>query len=150
MDRFEEGWLTHSHTMTSFDVPGEKSLFKTLWEKEKMLESSIFSFSHNVFYTIKDRNYHLCCIYFVVCKCFEFGQGQIFVVWKWINPALDPAYVCLLDIVDQLQTALSIPSDLGRYSPTILKNVLSLVLQISLYLEAFECDTASDWLNHSV
>ena len=43
-----------------------------------MLVTSISPFSHNVFYTIKDRNYHLCYIYFVVCKCFEFGQGQIF------------------------------------------------------------------------
>ena len=64
----------------------ERNLFKTLWEKEKMLVTSIFSFSHNVFYIIKDRNYHrhLCYIYFVVCKCFEFGQGQIFVVWEWV------------------------------------------------------------------
>ena len=29
----------------------------------------------------------------------------------------------------------------GLYSPTILKNVLSLVLQIFLYLDAFECST---------
>ena len=40
--------------------------------------NSISPFSHNVFYTIKDRNYHLCYIYFVVCKSFEFGQGHFF------------------------------------------------------------------------
>ena len=40
--------------------------------------------------------------------------------------------------------------ELGPYSPTILKNVLGLVLQIILYSEAFECNTASDWLNHAV
>ena len=34
--------------------------------------------------------------------------------------------------------------------PTILQNVLSLVLQIFLNLEAFECNTTSDWLNHTV
>ena len=34
----------------------------------------------------------------------------------------------------------------GLYSPTILKNFHSLVLQIFLYLEAFECNTTSDWL----
>ena len=50
-----------------------------------MLITSIFSFSHNVFYSIKDRNYHLYYIYFVVCKCFQFGQGQIFVVWEWVE-----------------------------------------------------------------
>ena len=36
------------------------------------------------------------------------------------------------------------------YSPTILMNVLCLILQIYLYLEAFECNTTSDWLNHTV
>ena len=33
--------------------PSRSSLLKTLWEKEKMLVTSIFSFSHNVFYPIK-------------------------------------------------------------------------------------------------
>ena len=56
----------------------ERSLYETLWEKEKMLVTSIFSFSHNVFYSIKDRYDHLCYIYFVACKCFQFEQGQIF------------------------------------------------------------------------
>ena len=36
------------------------------------------------------------------------------------------------------------------YSPTILKNVLCLVLQVCLYLAALECNTTSDWLNHMV
>ena len=35
----------------------------------------------------------------------------------------------------------------GPYAPTILQNVLGLVLQISLYLAALECNTTSDWLN---
>ena len=39
--------------------------------------------------------------------------------------------------------------NLGPYSPTILENILGLVLQIFLYLEAFECNTTSDWLNRS-
>ena len=38
----------------------------------------------------------------------------------------------------------------GPYSPTILKNVLRHVLQIFLYLEAFETNTTSVWLNHTV
>ena len=36
--------------------------------------------------------------------------------------------------------------NLGPYSPTSVKNILYLVLQIFLYLEAFECNTTSDWL----
>ena len=38
----------------------------------------------------------------------------------------------------------------GPYSQPILKNVLSLVLQSFLYLEAFDCNTTSGWLNHTV
>ena len=38
--------------------------------------------------------------------------------------------------------------NLGLYSLTILKSILSLVLQIFLHLEAFKCNTTSDWLNH--
>ena len=48
--------------------------------------TSIFSFSRNAFYSINDRNYHLCHVHFVVCKCLQFGQGQIFVVWEWVKP----------------------------------------------------------------
>ena len=50
-----------------------------------MLVTIIFSFSYNVFYSITDRNYHSCYIYFLVCKCIQFGQGQIFVFWEWVN-----------------------------------------------------------------
>ena len=46
--------LTHSHTMTPFDVSGKEQFSKHCGEKEKMLATSIFSFSHNVFYTIKE------------------------------------------------------------------------------------------------
>ena len=42
------------------------------------------------------------------------------------------------------------PQILGRYSPTILKNGLRIVLQVLLYLEAFDCNTTSDWLNYTV
>ena len=45
-----------------------------------------------------------------------------------------------------------LPKNHGQYSPTFLQNILSLVLQIFLYcilyLAAFECNTAPDWLNH--
>ena len=38
----------------------------------------------------------------------------------------------------------------GSVSPSIPKNVICLVLQIFLYLEAFECNASSDWLNRPV
>ena len=41
--------LTLYHTTATFNNPEKEALIKTLWEKEKMLVTSIFSFSHNVF-----------------------------------------------------------------------------------------------------
>ena len=43
-----------------------------------MLVTSIFSFFHNVFYPIKDRNHNLLLL--VVCKRFQFGPVYNFVV----------------------------------------------------------------------
>ena len=37
-----------------------------------------------------------------------------------------------------------------RFSPTILKNVLRLVLQIFLYLAVLECNTTFDWLDRLI
>ena len=45
--------------------------------KGEMACTSNFSFCHNVFYSIKDRNYHFCYIWYVFCKCFQFGLVQI-------------------------------------------------------------------------
>ena len=41
---------------------------------------------------------------------------------------------------------------MGPYLPTILKDILCLNLQIFFFLclAAFECNTTSDWLNHTV
>ena len=50
-------FLTLSETIPSFYGSRREDL-KILWEKEKMLVTSIFSFSHDVFYTIKQRNFH--------------------------------------------------------------------------------------------
>ena len=57
--------LTQYHTISIF-LPKEKGILKTLWEKEKMLVTSIFSFSHSVFYPIREKSpfeLHLfCCL----------------------------------------------------------------------------------------
>ena len=45
--------------LMTFDAFEEKALLKTLWEKEKMLLTSFFSFSHNVFYPVKDNSLFL-------------------------------------------------------------------------------------------
>ena len=61
------------------------SLLKTLWEKEKMLVTSIFSFSHSVFYSIRKINHHFSNIQLVVCKCFQFGHVRNSVVWERVK-----------------------------------------------------------------
>ena len=49
------------------------SLLKTLWEKEKLLVTSNFSFSHSVFYPFVELSTILITFEIVVCKLFEFG-----------------------------------------------------------------------------
>ena len=51
----------------------QQDFWKHFGKKEKMLVTSIFSFSHNVFYLSQSNFQWLIHIYFVVCKCFQFG-----------------------------------------------------------------------------
>ena len=67
--------------MTTLDTLEEKKrLLKTLWEKKKILVTSIFFFSHNVFYPMKDIFNVLSNISFVVRKYFKFRQVFSFFV----------------------------------------------------------------------
>ena len=50
------------------------SLLKTLWEKEKLLVTSNFSFSHSVFYPFEELSAIFVKLRIVVCKVFEFGR----------------------------------------------------------------------------
>ena len=50
-----------------------------------MLATSIFSFSHNVFYPSEKEHLLLNCIYFIVCECFEFGQVSKNVFWSRVK-----------------------------------------------------------------
>ena len=73
--------LSLYHAIPTFK-DSENGGFETFfWEKEKMQVTSIFSFSHSVFYSNKDSNRRSSNIYFVVCKCFQFGLIRNFVVW---------------------------------------------------------------------
>ena len=49
------------------------SLIKTLWEKEKLLRTSNFSFSHSVFYPFGKLSAIFINFKIVVCKLFQFG-----------------------------------------------------------------------------
>ena len=53
--------LTLSQTSPVFLRVYGTSLLKTLWEKEKMQVASIFSYSHSVFYSTKEKNQHSIC-----------------------------------------------------------------------------------------
>ena len=48
------------------------SLLKTPWEKEKLLVTSNFSFSHSVFYPYREPSTILIKLEIVVCKLFQF------------------------------------------------------------------------------
>ena len=64
--------LTHYHTIPTLKHLWKRRILKTLWETEKMLVTSIFSFSRNFFYSSQHKSQFLSRHYFVVCKCFEF------------------------------------------------------------------------------
>ena len=49
------------------------SVLKTLWEKEKLLVTSNFFFSHTVFYPFEEHFATLIKSEIVVCKLFEIG-----------------------------------------------------------------------------
>ena len=53
-------------------------ILKTLWEKEKMLVTSIFSFSHNIFYSIKGKNQFFSHIQYVIYNSFNLDKSNIF------------------------------------------------------------------------
>ena len=59
-----------------------------------MLVTSIFSFSHNVFYPPINSFRFFTYIYFIVCKCFEFGRVQNFVVWYRVKRLI--SFSCII------------------------------------------------------
>ena len=68
--------LTGYHTIPAFFNPVKGCLMKIFWEKEEMLVTSIFSFSHNVFYLSQNEFQFFSHIKFSVCKCFQFRTVQ--------------------------------------------------------------------------
>ena len=51
-----------------------KSLYKTLWEKEKLLKTSNSIFIRRVFYPVRELSTIYIKLEIVVCKLFEFGR----------------------------------------------------------------------------
>ena len=50
------------------------SLLKTLWEKEKLLVTSNFSFFHGVFFPVRELSAIFIEFIIVVCKLYQFGR----------------------------------------------------------------------------
>ena len=69
----------NSYNLTlSQTIPGlrdcSRSLLKTMWEKEKLLVTSNFSFSHSVFYPFGKLSAIFINFKIFVRKLFEFGR----------------------------------------------------------------------------
>ena len=62
----------------------ERSLLKTLWEKEKLLVQAISPFP-TMFSTLSKTEI-IIFVTFVICKCFQIGLVQNCVVWEWVKP----------------------------------------------------------------
>ena len=60
--------------MTPFDALGKNVFFKTLWEKEKLLVMSNFSFTHNVFYLFRELSAIFIKFRIVIYRLFHFGR----------------------------------------------------------------------------
>ena len=61
------------------------SLWKTLWEKEKLLVTSNFSFSHSVFNPFEELFSIIIKSEIVVCKLFQFGRVLNLLFGKRLN-----------------------------------------------------------------
>ena len=117
-----------------------------------MLVTSIFAFSHNVFYSIKKRKYHLSNTYFVVCKCFQFGPVQTDVIWylKSVQPQsacrLQMYNIYNLELSNILLSCIQLRLSISKQSrvSTILKNSLSFSRKLCKF------ESKSDWLNRMV
>ena len=61
------------------------SLLKTLWEKEKLLVTSNFSFSRSVFYPFEELSAIFIKFKIVVCKHFWVWKSLKFIVWERVK-----------------------------------------------------------------
>ena len=64
------------------------SLLKTLWEKEKLLVTSNFSFSHSVFYLFEELSSTFIKPEIVVCEPLSVWKSLKCVIWETVNPTV--------------------------------------------------------------
>ena len=70
------------------------SFLKTLWEKEKLLVKSNFSFSHSVFYQSGELSAIVIKFEIIVCKLFQFGKSLKFVIWERVKDIFSFSQQC--------------------------------------------------------
>ena len=73
--------LTLSNVIPTFNDPEKDTSRNHCGIKEKMLITTMFSFSHNVFYPSQSKFQFFGHVYLVVCKRFEIEPVWYFVVW---------------------------------------------------------------------
>ena len=66
--------FSHSLTLSCFSRVCSTSLLKTQWEKEKLLVTGNFSFSHSVCYPFGELAAIFIKYEIVACKLFQFGR----------------------------------------------------------------------------
>ena len=64
------------------------SLLKTLWEKEKLLATSNFSFSYSIFYPFVALSTIFIKFEKVICNLFQFGRVENFSFGKGLNKSI--------------------------------------------------------------
>ena len=67
-------------------------LLKTLWEKEKLLVTSNFSFSHSVFYQLREISAFFNRYEIAICKLFWVWKSLKFVVWERVEKITTAQY----------------------------------------------------------
>ena len=82
----------------------ERRLLKTLWEKRICLYKQFILFPQCfLLYQSQKLSFF---VPFVICKCFQFGLVQKFVVWEWFNPFPNKPWflrVCSKSLLKTLQ-----------------------------------------------
>ena len=82
-------YLTLSQTSPGFYVSALELFLQILWEKEKLLVTSNFSFSNSVFFPFGELSVTFITVKIVVCKSLLVGMSLKFVVWERVNPFSD-------------------------------------------------------------
>ena len=97
--------LTLSQTSPGFLHVCSTSLLKTPLEKEKLLVTSNFSYSHCVFYPLGELSVIFIKFEIIVCKLFQFGRVQNLSFGKGLRAHLfaksKQSIICYMDIATE-------------------------------------------------